>query len=75
MATIGYARVSTRTQDVRGRIAQLRAADVDEVRTETSSGAGRRPALDELLGELVAGDVLVVTPLDRLGPGITPAER
>lgn len=65
----GYARVSTKTQDLAGQVAQLRVAGVDErdVRTEKGSGAGRRPVLDELLGELVAGDVLVVTALDRLG--------
>jgi DNA invertase Pin-like site-specific DNA recombinase len=40
---------------------QLRAAGVDEVRTEVGSGAGSRPVLDQLLDELVAGDVLVGT--------------
>lgn len=65
----GYARISTKTQDLAGQVAQLRVAGVDEcnVRTEKGSGAGRRPVLEELLGQLVAGDVLVVTALDRLG--------
>lgn len=67
MTVYGYARVSTRTQDVAGQVAQLRAAGVDEIRTETSSGAGRRPVLEELLEQLHAGDVLTVTALDRLG--------
>lgn len=67
MTKYGYARVSSRKQDVRGQVVQLRAAGVDEVRTEIGSGAGSRPVLDQLLDELVAGDVLVVTALDRLG--------
>jgi hypothetical protein len=60
-------RVSSRKQDVRGQVVQLRAAGVDEVRTEVGSGAGSRPVLDQLLDEFVAGDVLVGTALDRLG--------
>ena len=64
---VGYARISTRTQDLAGQVAQLRAAGVDDVRTEHGSGASRRPVLDQLLAELVAGDVLTVTALDRLG--------
>lgn len=65
----GYARVSTRQQDLRRQLMLLREAGVDAecVRTETSSGASRRPVLDELLEELQAGDVLVVDMLDRLG--------
>jgi Resolvase, N terminal domain len=67
MTRYGYARVSSRKQDVRGQVVQLRAAGVDEVRTEVGSGAGSRPVLDQLLDEFVAGDVLVGTALDRLG--------
>lgn len=65
----GYARVSTRQQDVRRQLLQLSEAGVEDqyVRTETTSGASRRPVLDELLEELQAGDVLVVDMLDRLG--------
>lgn len=67
MTTYGYARVSTRVQDVARQVKQLREHGVDEIRTETTSGAGRRQALDALLGDLEEGDVLVVTALDRLG--------
>ncbi len=63
----GYARVSSRSQDVAGQVVQLRVADVDRVWTETTSGAGRRPVLDELLATAAAGDVVTVTALDRLG--------
>ncbi|MGL5824962.1 MAG: recombinase family protein [Nocardioides sp.] len=67
MTTYGYARVSTRTQDVAGQVTQLRAAGVDHIHTETTTGAGRRPVLDDLVDQLDAGDILVVTALDRLG--------
>lgn len=65
----GYARVSTRQQDLRRQLMLLREAGVEDehIRTETTSGASRRPVLDELLEELQAGDVLVVDMLDRLG--------
>ncbi|MGH3997704.1 MAG: recombinase family protein, partial [Pseudonocardiaceae bacterium] len=41
----GYARVSTRKQDVRRQVLLLHDAGVEErhIRTETTSGAGRRP--------------------------------
>lgn len=65
----GYARVSTKAQDLGGQVAQLRAAGVaaSDIRTEKGSGAGRRPVLDQLVAGLQAGDVLVVTELSRLG--------
>lgn len=65
----GYARVSTRQQDLRRQLMLLREAGVEaeHIRTETTSGASRRPVLVELLEELQAGDVLVVDMLDRLG--------
>lgn len=70
MTTYGYARVSTRKQDVAGQLEQLRAAGVDDdnIRTEpTTTGAGRLPVLDALVDELDDGDVLVVTALARFG--------
>lgn len=67
MTTHGYARVSTRSQDVRAQLAQLRAVGVEHVHTETSSGAGRRPVLEDLVDQVDAGDVVVVVALDRLG--------
>lgn len=65
----GYARVSTRQQDLRRQLMLLREAGVkdEHIRTETTSGASRRPVLEELLEELQAGDILVVDMLDRLG--------
>jgi len=52
MTTYRYARVSTRSQDVAGQVEQLHGAGVDVVRTETGSGAARRPVLDALVDEL-----------------------
>jgi len=63
----GYARVSTSGQSVAAQVAQLRAAGAATVFREVASGAKtdrrqRRRALDQL----DAGDVLMVTRLDRL---------
>jgi DNA invertase Pin-like site-specific DNA recombinase len=64
---IGYARVSTREQDLSGQVAELTAAGCVEVYREKASGArGDRIRLNKLLGRLESGDVLVVTRLDRL---------
>ena len=64
----GYARVSTLEQDEGLQLDALTAAGVDRVFTDKASGALEcRPALDELLGQLRAGDTVVVWRLDRLG--------
>src|SRR6266851_2264485 len=63
----GYARVSTDGQSVGAQVRQLRAAGARKVFREVASGAKTdRAQLRRLLGELVAGDVLTVTRLDRL---------
>jgi len=62
----GYVRVSTESQDPNGQRAALEAV-CDEIHTEFASGARwDRPALQNLLRSLKAGDVLVVWKLDRL---------
>jgi len=64
---IGYARVSTEDQVHDAQMDELRAAGCDRIFQEHGSGASRaRPVLTRLLGELTAGDVLVVVRLDRL---------
>ena len=64
---IGYARVSTREQDLSGQLAELRAAGCVKVYSEKASGArGDRAELRKLVGRLMPGDVLIVTRLDRL---------
>ena len=67
MAVFGYARVSTDGQSLASQDAQLRAAGCAKVYAEKVSGAKTdRPELAKVLRRLEAGDVLVVTRLDRL---------
>lgn len=67
MTVYGYARVSTRDQDLSAQTAELSAAGAAKVYREKASGAKTdRPELAKLLGRLEAGDVLMVTRLDRL---------
>ena len=63
----GYARVSTDGQSVDAQVKQLRAAGADKIFRETASGAkADRAQLRRALDQLAAGDVLMVTRLDRL---------
>ena len=64
----GYSRVSTTDQDQALQEDALTKAGVDQIFTDTASGAKTsRPALDELLSKLRPGDIVVVWRLDRLG--------
>src|SRR5262245_16902704 len=58
MATYGYARVSTRDQDLARQIDELKAAGCGNIFKEKASGAKS--------DRLEHGDVLIVTRLDRL---------
>lgn len=67
MPMIGYARVSTTGQELTGQVAELTAAGCATVYREKISGArSDRAELAKMLEHLAAGDVLVVTRLDRL---------
>jgi DNA invertase Pin-like site-specific DNA recombinase len=67
MTIYGYARVSTDGQTVAAQVAELHAAGAAKVYSETASGAkSDRAALAKALRRLEAGDVLMVTRLDRL---------
>ena len=67
MAIFGYARVSTRDQDVAAQVAELMTAGCAKVYREKASGAKTdRPELRKIIGRLEPGDVLMVTRLDRL---------
>ena len=63
----GYARVSTDGQSVAAQVAALRAAGAGKVFREVASGAKTdRAQLRKAIAALQAGDVLMVTRLDRL---------
>jgi DNA invertase Pin-like site-specific DNA recombinase len=63
----GYARVSTDGQSVDAQVKQLRAAGCEKIFREVASGARTdRAQLRRALDQLDAGDVLMVTRLDRL---------
>ena len=63
----GYARVSTDGQSVAAQVAGLRAAGAGKVFREVAQGAKTdRAQLRKAIAALQAGDVLMVTRLDRL---------
>jgi DNA invertase Pin-like site-specific DNA recombinase len=65
MARVGYARVSTREQDLTVQIEKLK--DCEKIYEEKQSGVdSNRPKLTECLDYVRDGDTLVVTRLDRL---------
>ena len=64
---LGYARVSTDDQRLDLQRVRLNEAGCSRLFEEKISGTARqRPALERLLQELRADDLLVVTRLDRL---------
>jgi hypothetical protein len=67
MRKIGYARVSTSSQNLDRQIAALRSAGVDEIYREKASGKDTkgRPQLEKAIDALGTGDVLVVAEWDR----------
>jgi|TARA_B100000929_G_scaffold185651_1_gene147013 DNA invertase Pin-like site-specific DNA recombinase len=69
MSFIGYARVSTRDQDLTNQIDALKAAGCEEVFHGKQSGASteNEEKLAEMVRYIRKGDVVVVTKLDRLG--------
>lgn len=74
MRVFAYLRVSTPEQSPENQLMEIRAAGfaIEERRavSEVISGAtpaAQRPALSKLMDRLEAGDVLVVSRLDRLG--------
>lgn len=68
MRKIGYARVSSNTQDYQGQVEALKAAGCEKIYSEKASGKstnGRRE-FEKLMKDLLPGDIVVVTKLDRL---------
>lgn len=67
MARIGYARVSTREQNLDMQLAELERAGCEKIYSEHRSGVKQRLELAEALKYLRSGDTLVVYKFDRLG--------
>ncbi|MDZ4062358.1 recombinase family protein [Arthrobacter sp. 1P04PC] len=68
---IGYARVSTRDQNLDLQLAALNSAGCDRIFEDTMSGTkAGRPGLAKALETLREGDTLIVWKLDRLGRSV-----
>lgn len=66
MAKIGYARVSSKEQNLDRQLEALQ--DVSKVFSDKISGQSTdRPQLKAMLDYIREGDIIVVTELDRLG--------
>ena len=64
---IGYARVSTKDQDLSLQIDALEQADCKRIYREKITGSTKeRPELQKMLGQLRDGDVIIIWKLDRL---------
>ena len=72
MSVYGYARVSTKEQDLEIQEEALKAAGCEIIRSEKMSGASRkdRRELQTLLDFIREGDTLVVTRIDRLARSV-----
>lgn len=65
---IGYARVSSKDQNLERQLKALSEAGCYKLYTEKISGKDtNRPALKDMLNFIREGDIVVVTELDRLG--------
>jgi DNA invertase Pin-like site-specific DNA recombinase len=64
----GYARVSTRDQNLDLQVDALKRTGCEHIYQDIAGGSkAARQALDEMLAQLRAGDVLVIWKLDRMG--------
>lgn len=71
---VGYARVSTKDQDLSSQINELKKAGCKSkyIFTDKITGVrSKRPGLDNCLETLESGDTLVVWRIDRLGRSMT----
>lgn len=64
---IGYARVSTRDQNLELQIDALKKENCEKIFSEKQSAIKERPELEKMIGMIRDGDVVIVWKLDRLG--------
>ena len=67
MAKIGYARVSTKDQNLDLQLEALKEVGCEKVFSEKKSGLRERPQLEAALAYLRPGDIFVVYKFDRIG--------
>lgn len=67
MSRVGYARVSTKEQNLDIQIAELKASGCEKIFVEKCSGLRERPKLQEALSYLRKDDVFIVYKFDRIG--------
>ena len=73
---IGYARVSSTSQNLDTQMDALQQAGCDKIFTDKDSGAkSSRPGWDDLLGYIRAGDTLVITELSRMSRSLVHLAR
>jgi DNA invertase Pin-like site-specific DNA recombinase len=73
---IGYARVSTREQNLDTQLLRLRELTCGRVYAEKCSGSqGPRPGWEALLQDVRAGDVVCVLRIDRMGRKLSELAR
>lgn len=72
---IGYARVSSRTQDTAAQRAALERAGAKVIVEEQRSGAASRPLLEQLLADLRPGQTVLVYKVDRLARNLADLLR
>lgn len=74
MTTYGYARVSSKDQNLDRQLDQLKAIGVEPRNIFCDKASGKnfnRPSWDNLIDQLQKGDLLVVVSLDRMGRNYT----
>ena len=73
---IGYARVSSKDQNLERQTAALKKEKVFRIFNDTASGSStHRPGLDGALNYLRPGDQLIVTSMDRLARSLIDLHR
>lgn len=74
MTTYGYARVSSKDQNLDRQLDQLKAIGIEPRNIFCDKASGKnfnRPSWDSLIDQLEKGDLLVVVSLDRMGRNYT----